>query len=182
MTTKKIIIIVVSIVLALALIVVIFAGGIIGIVFYSIGNSEAAETARTFLQKNERLKADIGEVKEFGSIVTGSVNIDGGSGKATINVKAVGERKTVNCSVELIYRNGQPWRVTAASYENDKGETIELLNPYQGRILVPSVIVGQAFLPVLFPTPDHRPNDKVGIREGTGRNAYPTHAKLKVAA
>jgi hypothetical protein len=181
MTTRKIIIIVVSIVLALALIVVIFAGGIIGIVFYSIGNSEAAETARTFLKKNERLKADIGEIKEFGSIVTGSVNIDGGSGKSTINVKAVGERKSVNCSVELIYRNGQPWRVTAASYENDKGETIELLNPYQGRMLLPSDIVRQAFLPVLFP-PDDRPKDKVSIREGTRSNAYPTHAKLKVAA
>jgi hypothetical protein len=137
MTTKKILIIVVSIVLALGLIVVVFAGGIIGIVFYSIGNSEAAGTARSFLQSNERLKSDIGEIKEFGSIVTGSVNIDGGSGKATINLKAVGERKTVNASVELVYRNGQPWRVTAASYENDKGETIELLNPYQGRIILP---------------------------------------------
>jgi hypothetical protein len=138
MTTKKILIIVISIVLVLALIVVIIAGGIIGIVFYSIGNSEAADTARAFLQSNERLKSDVGEVKEFGSMVTGSVNIDGGSGKATINLKVVGERKTVNASVELIYRNGQPWRVTAASYENDKGETIELLNPYQGQILLPT--------------------------------------------
>lgn len=34
MTTKKIVIIVVSIVLAIGLIVVVFAGGIIGIVFY----------------------------------------------------------------------------------------------------------------------------------------------------
>jgi hypothetical protein len=134
MTTKKIVIIAGSIVLVIGLIVVIFVGGIIGIVFYSIGNSEAADTARSFLQKNEQLKTDIGEIKEFGSIVTGSVNIDGGSGKATINLKAVGERKSVNASVELIYRNGQPWRVTAASYQNDKGENIELLNPYQGRL------------------------------------------------
>lgn len=139
MTTKKIIIIVVSIVFALGLIVVVFAGGIIGVAFYSIGNSEAAETARSYLQKNERLKTDIGEVKEFGSIVTGSVNIDGGSGKATINLKVVGERKTVNASVELIYRNGQPWRVTAASYQNDQGETIELLNPYQNRMFPPTL-------------------------------------------
>jgi cytochrome oxidase complex assembly protein 1 len=137
MTTKKIVIIIVSIVIAIALIVVIFAGGIIGLVFYSIGNSEAADTARAFLKSNERLKSDIGEIKEFGSIVTGSVNIDGGSGKATINLKVVGERKTVNASVELVYRNGQPWRVTAASYENDQGQTIELLNPYQNRLFLP---------------------------------------------
>jgi len=137
MTTKKIVIIILSIVLAIALIVVVVAGGIIGVVFYSIGNSEAAGTARSFLQSNERLKSDIGEVKEFGRVVTGSVNIDGGSGKATINLKVIGERKTVNASVELIYRNGQPWRVTAASYENDQGQTIELLNPYQNRLLPP---------------------------------------------
>jgi hypothetical protein len=136
MTTKKIVIILLSIALVIALIVVVVAGGIIGIVFYSIGNSEAADTARSFLQKNELLKNDIGEIKEFGRIVTGSVNIEGGSGKATINLKAVGERKMVNASVELIYRNGQPWRVTAASYQNDKGETIELLNPYQGRLFL----------------------------------------------
>jgi len=139
MTTKKIVIIVVSIVLAITLIVVVVAGGIIGIAFYSIGNSEAAETARTFLRSNEKLKSDIGEIKEFGSIVTGSVNIDSGSGKATINLKVVGERKTVNASVELIYRNGQPWRVTAASYQNDQGETIELLNPYQNRMFPPKL-------------------------------------------
>ena len=141
MTTKKILIILFSIVLGIALIVVVVAGGIIGIAFYSIGNSEAASTARSFLQKNEQLKNDIGEIKEFGSFVTGSVNIDGGSGKATINLKVVGERKTVNASVELIYRNGQPWRVTAASYQNDNGETIELLNPYQGRLFLSKYIL-----------------------------------------
>src|SRR6185436_9373275 len=138
MTTKKIVIIILSIVLGIALIVVVVAGGIIGVVFYSIGNSEAADTARSFLQSNERLKSDIGEIKEFGRVVTGSVNIDGGSGKATINLKVIGEGKTVNASVELIYRNGQPWRVTAASYENDQGQTIELLNPYQNRIFPPT--------------------------------------------
>jgi hypothetical protein len=141
MTTKKIVIIVIAIVLVLALIVVVFAGGIIGIVFYSIGSSEAADTARSFLTANERLKSDIGEIKDFGSFVTGSVNTRNNSGTATINLKVVGERKEVNASVELIYRNGQPWRVTAASYTNDKGETIELLNPYQGRILPPKLIL-----------------------------------------
>lgn len=141
MTTKKIIIIVAAIVLVLGLIVVVFVGGIIGVAFYSIGRSEAAETSRDFLRKNERLKQDIGEVKDFGSFVTGSVNINGGSGTATIKLKVIGERKEVNASVDLVYRNGQPWRVTAASYENDKGQTIELLNPYEGRKLRPKLIL-----------------------------------------
>jgi hypothetical protein len=141
MTTKKIVIIVAAVVLVIGLIVIVFVGGIIGFAFYSIGRSEAAETARHFLQTNERLKQDIGETKEFGSFVTGSINIANGSGNATLNLKVVGERKTVNASVDLVYRNGQPWRVTAASYQNDQGQTIELLNPYQGRILNPKLIV-----------------------------------------
>jgi hypothetical protein len=141
MTTKKIVIIVVSIVLVLGLIVVVVAGGIIGIALYSVGHSEAAETARNYLRANERLKQDIGEVKEFGSFVTGSININNGSGNSTVNLKVVGERKVVNASVDLVYRNGQPWRVVAASYQNDKGETVELLNPYQGQILIQKLVL-----------------------------------------
>ncbi len=144
MSTKKIVIIVAVIVLVIGLVVVVFVGGIIGVAFYSIGHSDAAETARNFLRTNERLKQDIGEVKDFGSIVTGSVNINNGSGTATINLKVHGDRKAVNASVDLVYRNGQPWRVIAASYRNDQGQTIELLNPYEGRILIPKVTLEAA--------------------------------------
>ncbi len=133
MTTKKIVVIVVSIVVALGLIVAIFVGGIVGIALYQIGNSEAADAARDFLRKNERLKQDIGEIKDFGSIVTGNIDIKNRDGNATVNIKVIGERKEVNASVDLAYRNGQPWRVMGASYKNDAGETVELLNPYQGR-------------------------------------------------
>jgi hypothetical protein len=133
MTTKKIVVVVVSIVVALGLIVAIFAGGIIGIALYQIGNSEAADTARNFLRTNERLKQDIGEVKDFGSIVTGNIDIKNRDGNATVNIKVIGERKEVNASVDLAYRDGQPWRVIGARYQNDAGETVELLNPYQGQ-------------------------------------------------
>jgi hypothetical protein len=77
------------------------------------------------------LKQDIGEVKDFGSFPTGNVNIQNNDGNATINIKVYGERKTVNASVDLIYRSGRPWRVVAASYQNEAGETIPLLDPYQ---------------------------------------------------
>jgi len=139
MTTKKIVIVVVSIAVALGLIVAIFVGGIVGIALYKIGNSEAAETARTFLRSNERLKQDIGEVKDFGSFVTGNIDIRNRDGNATINIKVIGERKEVNASVDLAYRDGQPWRVIGASYKNDAGETVELFNPYEGRKRVPKL-------------------------------------------
>ncbi|MDQ5844879.1 MAG: cytochrome c oxidase assembly factor 1 family protein [Acidobacteriota bacterium] len=133
MSTKKIVIIIVSIVLAVGLVIAIFVGAIVGITLYSIGRSEAAETAKTYLRTNEVLKQDIGEIKDFGSFVTGNVSVNNNDGNATINIKVIGERKTVNASVDLIYRSGRPWRVVAASYRNEEGKTIDLLNPYDVR-------------------------------------------------
>jgi len=132
-TTKKIILVVVSTVIVLALIVTLFVVGIVGFAFYQISNGEAGTTAKAFLKSNERLKQEIGDVKDFGSFVTGNINVNNGEGTASLNLKVIGERKTVNASVELIYRNGRQWRVTAASYKNDAGETVELLNPYESR-------------------------------------------------
>lgn len=146
MTTKKILLIVSSIVGVLGLIVLIFVAGIVGSIFYGISNSEAAEVSREFLRNNAQLKADIGEVREFGKFVTGNINIDSGDGTAQLSLKVVGERKTVNATLELMYRSGKPWRVIAASYNNENGQTIDLLNPYEVRM----GLVGQALRPVQF--------------------------------
>jgi hypothetical protein len=133
MTTKKIIAIVVSVVIVLGLIVILFIGGIIGMVFYGISNSDAALVAKDFLSKNERLKQDIGEVKDFGKLVTGNINLNNGEGTAELSLKVIGERKQVNAAVELVFRSGHEWRVTAASYKNEAGETVDLLNLYESR-------------------------------------------------
>ena len=137
MTTKKIVLLVVTVVVALALIAGIFVGGIIGFTLYSVGNSEAAAKAKDFLRTSEQLKNDIGEVKDFGSVITGSAQVVDNSGEATLNLKVIGERKTVNASVGLVYTNGSAWRVNAASYVNSQGQTIDLLDPYDTRIPVP---------------------------------------------
>src|SRR5688572_19749615 len=107
MTTKKIIIIVASVVIVLGLLVVLFVAGIVGAVFYGISNSDAAMVSREFLKSNERLKQDIGEVQDFGRFVTGNVNISNGVGTAELSIKVIGERKTINATVELMYRSGQ---------------------------------------------------------------------------
>ncbi len=117
--------------IGLGLVVAIVAGAIIGIALYAIGNSEAADSAKTFLRDNQQLKQEIGEITDFGSFPTGNVSVENNSGKATINLKVYGERKTVNASVDLVYRDGQSWRVVGASYVNEAGETISLLDPYQ---------------------------------------------------
>jgi hypothetical protein len=135
MTTKKIILIVVAVVVTLCLVVAIFIGGIVGLVFYQLANSDAAKVSEEFLRNNERLKQDIGEVKDFGKIVTGSINVGTGAGTAELNLKVVGERKTVNASVTLVFHQGRQWQVTAASYQDETGKAVDLLNPYEARNL-----------------------------------------------
>ena len=130
MTTKKIVLIIVGVLAALCLIVALFVGGIAWFVFHTIGASEAADTARSYLRSNEKLKQDIGEVKDFGSFVTGNINVSNGDGVATLYIKVYGEKRTVNARVDLSYRSNRAWRVTDASYERD-GQTIELMQPYE---------------------------------------------------
>ena len=129
MSTKKIVLIIVGIVSLLALVVVLFVAGIVGFVFSTIGNSDAAETARTYLRTNEDLKRDIGEVKDFGWFVTGNIETRNQSGEATLNLKVKGEKKTVNATVSLLYRSNQNWRVTEAFYD-DNGRKVFLKAPY----------------------------------------------------
>jgi hypothetical protein len=129
MSTGKILLIIGGVVAVLALIVVIFVGGIAWFVFHSIGTSEAADTARAYLRSNQTLQQDIGEVKDFGSFVTGNINVTNGDGEATLHLKVYGEKRTVNATVVLAYRSNRSWRVTGSSYERD-GQTIDLMQSY----------------------------------------------------
>jgi len=135
MTTRKIITIVVIGLVLVIILVILFAGGILGFVFYSIGNSDAANAARSYLRTNERLKQDIGEVKDFGSIITGSVNVQNSDGNATLKLRVNGTHKSVDATVNLLYRRSSPWRVVGASYTNDQGQVIELFNPYDSSLI-----------------------------------------------
>lgn len=129
MSTKKIVAIILGVLGVLCLIVALFVGGIAWFVFHTIGSSEAADTARTYLRNNEKLKQDIGDVKDFGSLVTGNINVSNGDGVATLYIKVIGEKRNVNARVDLSFRSNRNWRVTGASYDRD-GQTIELMQPY----------------------------------------------------
>jgi hypothetical protein len=130
MTTKKLLITIVSILGALFLLVALFVGAIVGLAFYTIGHSEAAETAKHFLKQNEKLKQDIGEVQDFGSFVTGNLNTQNADGNATLYLKVIGARRNVNATVSMISTQGRAWRITDASYVNEAGQTVELLDKY----------------------------------------------------
>ena len=129
MSTKKILLIIAGVVIVLGLIVALCAGGIVFFVFRTIGTSEAAETARTYLRNNAALKQEIGEVKDFGWLVTGNINVTNGDGVATLYLKAIGEKGEANTRVDLGYRNNRDWRVTGASYTRD-GKTVDLMQAY----------------------------------------------------
>src|ERR1043166_8992445 len=105
MSTGKIVAIVLGIVAVLGLVVALFVGGILWFTFHTIGNSQAADAARAYLRSNQKLKADIGEVKDFGSLVTGNINVRNENGDATFSLKVYGEHKTVNATVDLMYRD-----------------------------------------------------------------------------
>lgn len=130
MTTKKLLIIVFSIVGGLFLLVALFVGAIVGLAFYTLGNSEAAATAKEFLKQSEKLREDVGEVRDFGSFVTGSVNTQDSDGTATLYLKVIGARRNANATVHMVYSQGGKWRVTGASYVNESGETVHLLDRY----------------------------------------------------
>lgn len=130
MTTKKLLIIIFSIGGGIVLLIALFVGAILGLTFYSIGTSEAASTAKSFLKQNEKLKADVGEVKDFGSFVTGSINTQGSEGTATLYLKVEGERHNVKATVHMVYSQNGKWRVTDATYVSQSGQTIQLLDKY----------------------------------------------------
>ena len=135
MTTKRVILIIGGVVGGLSLLVLIFVGVIFGVAWYSVGNSDAAARAKDFLKNNEKLKSDIGEVKGFGALVGGSINVV--SEEATLTIKVEGERKTVTASVNLIFVNGNTWRVASASYLNAAGQKVNLLDPYDTKARMP---------------------------------------------
>ena len=131
MTTKKILLIVGGVVIAMGLVIALFVGAIVGFALYQVGNSAAAAKAKDFLRTSEKLKHDIGEVSDFGSIITGNMNMADGNGEATLHLKVIGAQETVNASVHLVYVNGGVWRVSAANYVNRHGAKVDLLNPFE---------------------------------------------------
>ena len=140
MTAKRIVLIAGVVVIVLALVAAAFVGGIFGFAVYQVGKSEAAAKAKDFLRNNQKLKDDIGEIKDFGSIITSSFDESNGNSEATLKLKVIGNQKTVNATVQLIYTNASAWRVSGASYVSSSGQTINLLDPYDSQVPTPVLI------------------------------------------
>jgi thioredoxin 1 len=112
------------------LLIALFVGSILGVVFYSIGSGEAADTAKAFLRGNQRLKQDVGDVRDFGYFPTGNIKTQGAAGDASLTLKVIGARKTVNATVLMAYRSGREWRVVDAYYDNEAGDRVALTSNF----------------------------------------------------
>jgi thioredoxin 1 len=129
MSTKKAVLVAAGILSGVALVVALFAGAIVGFVFYTIGNSGAAQTAKTFLRRNEKLRQGIGEVRDFGYFTTGDIKTQGSMGEAELRMKVFGATKTVNTTVDLSLGRGE-WRVVDAFYDDASGQRIFLTRAF----------------------------------------------------
>jgi len=140
MTAKKIMQIGGGVFVGLLVLILLFLLAIVGSWLYTVRNSESTEKAKDYLRKSEKLKQDIGEVKDFGNIVMASLNERNGDSEVSLKLKVIGERKTVNATVDLMLVQGNTWRVTSASYINSLGQKIALLDPYDTMVSIPGLI------------------------------------------
>jgi hypothetical protein len=130
MRTKRLLIALAGVLGGMLLLAGLIAGAIAGIIFYSVGHSDAAATAREYLRRNEKLKRDVGPVREFGSLVTGGLNARNAEGDATLKLKVMGEQRTVKATVVLAYNTSGKWQVTDASYLDERGGRVDLMGKY----------------------------------------------------
>ena len=129
MSTKKAVLVAVGILSAVALVIALFAGAIVGFVFYTIGNSAAAETAKTFLRQNETLRREVGGVQGFGYFTTGDIKTQGSMGTAELRLKVIGAEKNVKATVDLALGRGE-WRVVDAFYDDPSGQRVFLTKAF----------------------------------------------------
>ena len=139
MTAKKIFLVAGISLTVLAVLAAIFVVVIVFFGLYTVNNSEPAEKAKAYLRTNEKLKQEVGEVQNFGNIATAAIDDRNGNSEVTLKLKVIGEKKTVNATVDLMLLQGNTWRVTAASYVNSNGQSVKLLDPYDTKVLIPSL-------------------------------------------
>jgi uncharacterized RDD family membrane protein YckC len=78
---------------------------------FSIKNSAAYQTATQFLAYNEKVKRQIGEVRDFGAFPGGAIQFENGYGHAVLNITVYGLKDRVSAQVLLIKEPGKMWEV-----------------------------------------------------------------------
>ncbi|AUC81602.1 RDD family protein [Lacinutrix sp. Bg11-31] len=74
-------------------------------------NSDAYKVAIIEIEQNEEILSEIGGIKDYGMMPTGSVNISNGYGEAQLEIKVLGNKKDLNVSVYLTKEPNGEWKL-----------------------------------------------------------------------
>ncbi|GGG97386.1 hypothetical protein GCM10011416_14210 [Polaribacter pacificus] len=74
-------------------------------------NSGAYKVAISQIEQNEEILSEIGGIKDYGMMPTGSVNISNGYGEAQLNIKVIGNEKDLNVVVYLTKEPNREWKL-----------------------------------------------------------------------
>jgi len=110
--SKIILRVVIAVVLAFALFVSSLVIGITQI----IKNDSSYKTAVQYIEKQNKITANIGEIQGFGDFPMGSVSYTNGYGTADLSIKVKGKRKSINVSIYLEKSPNSEWIVKEISY------------------------------------------------------------------
>lgn len=96
---------------SLVLIAVLFFSILFSYAINTIKSSKAYETAIEHIEQDPKTLKQIGGVKEYGYLPSGSVNVVNGQGEAFFTIEVIGNKETVHVSVYLEKKRSGRWRV-----------------------------------------------------------------------
>ena len=99
-----------------------FIGGIAGIVFTVIRNSDVAAQAIEIIQEDPRVQDRLGEPVEIGWLITGKIEVNNDSGVASLTIPVSGPRGSGSVIVDAT-RSGGIWTFDAMRFSVDGEES-----------------------------------------------------------
>jgi uncharacterized RDD family membrane protein YckC len=74
-------------------------------------SSDVYKVAISEIEQNEEIISEIGGIKDYGMMPTGSVNISNGYGEAQLEIKVIGNEKDINVGVYLTKEPNGKWKL-----------------------------------------------------------------------
>ena len=111
--------------LSLILLLVLFAGGIVLIVFGALKSTDVYKTALARSQADLRVRAALGDDVHPGILLSGNTNVSGGSGQANLSIPISGSKGKGTIYVVATKSAGE-WIYSQLVVKTEGGETIDL--------------------------------------------------------
>jgi len=102
-----------------------FIGGLAGIIFTVIRNSDVATQAIEIIQDDPRVQDKLGEPVEIGWLITGNVEVNNSSGSANLTIPVSGPKGSGTVIVDAT-RSGGVWEFDAMMFSVDGEEAVDI--------------------------------------------------------